>query len=153
MVWRAGASLSVLAITHSISIRASPKRVWELTTTNIMSLPEVTPTIERVERLDLGALEPGDRFKLWQPDLVAAVWTVTVVDSKKREFAWKRRIGLTTITAAHHILGAKNGCVNTLSIELSGPGSRVVERAMRKRASAALIAENEGFKAAAESPR
>lgn len=118
-----------------------------------MSLPDVTPTIERVERLDLGALEPGDRFKLWQPDLVAAVWTVTVVDSKKREFAWKRRIGLTTITAVHHISGAKNGCVNTLSIELSGPGSRVVERAMRKRASAALIAENEGFKAAAETPK
>ncbi len=138
-----------MTISHSIKINAPVKRVWEITT-DIDSLPDVTPTIEKIARMTPGALEPGDQFKLWQPDLLAAVWTVTVVDHKTHTFAWKRRLGLSTLTAIHKVKREKKGCRNELSLEVSGLGSTVVERAMRSRATAALEEENSAIKAAAE---
>ena len=138
-----------MAISHSIRINASVPKVWEITT-DIDRLPEVTPTIERLERLDPGELATGDQFKLWQPDLMAAVWTVTEVDHKKRVFAWKRKLGLSTLTAIHKVKREKKGCRSELTLEVSGLGSSLVERAMRKRTLVSLEQENEAIKAAAE---
>ena len=139
-----------MPVTHSITINASAKRVWDITT-DIDNLPNVTPTIERVGRMTPGELDVGDQFKLWQPDLMAAVWTVTEVDHKNRVFSWKRKLGLSTITATHRVKKAKKGCVNELELTVSGVGSSLVERAMKKRSLAGLEKENRGIKAAAES--
>jgi len=138
-----------MSLSHSITINASAKKVWGITT-DIDRLPEVTPTVEKVGRLTPGELAVGDQFKLWQPDLVAAVWTVTVVDPKRRVFAWKRRLGLSTLTATHRIKGAKKGCTSELTLEVSGLGSGLVERAMATKAKASLEQENKAIKAAAE---
>ncbi len=138
-----------MSISHSIKINAPVPRVWEITT-NIDNLPNITPTIEKLERLVPGELEPGDQFKLWQPDLLAAVWTVTQVDHKKRVFAWKRKLGLSTLTATHRVKREKKGCRNELTLEVSGLGASLVERAMRKRALVSLEAENLAIKTAAE---
>ncbi|MBT8239855.1 MAG: hypothetical protein KJN63_01345, partial [Acidimicrobiia bacterium] len=90
-------------------------------------------------------------FKLWQPDLLAAIWTVIDIDHRNHVFAWKRRLGLSTLTATHRIKRAKKGCRNELELTVSGLGSSLVERAMRGRALRSLEEENRGIKAAAES--
>ena len=59
-------------------------------------------------------------------------------------------MGLSTITATHRVKRAKKGCVNELELAVTGLGSSLVERAMKKRALAALEQENRGIKAAAE---
>lgn len=139
-----------MTISHSIKINAPISRVWDLTT-DIDRLPEVTPTIERVGRLTPGELEVGDQFKLWQPDLMAAVWTVTEVDPKRHVFAWKRKLGLSTLTATHRLNREKKGCSSVLSLDVTGLGSGLVERAMRSRAERSLEAENQAIKTASES--
>lgn len=138
-----------MTIAHTIKINAPITRVWEITT-DIDRLPEVTPTIERVGRLTPGELAVGDRFKLWQPDLLAAVWTVTEVDPKRHVFSWKRRLGLSTLTATHRLKREKKGCSSVLNLEVTGLGSSLVERAMRSRAEQSLEAENRAIKEAAE---
>ena len=140
-----------MAISHSIHIKASVPRVWEITT-DIDQLPEVTPTIEKIRRLDPGELAVGDKFKVWQPHLVAAVWTVTEVDHKRRVFAWSRRLGMSKLTATHRVKRhKKKGCLSELTLEVSGGlGPGLVERAMRKGSLASLQQENEAIKAAAE---
>jgi uncharacterized protein YndB with AHSA1/START domain len=138
-----------VTISHTIKINAPIQRVWEITT-DIDRLPEVTPTIERVGRLTPGELAVGDQFKLWQPDLMAAVWTVTDVDPKRFVFAWKRKLGLSTLTATHHLKRQKKGCNSVLSLEVTGLGSSLVERAMKLKAESSLEMENQAIKAAAE---
>jgi hypothetical protein len=138
-----------VTISHTIKINAPIKKVWDITT-DIDRLPEVTPTIERVGRLTPGDLAVGDEFKLWQPDLMAAVWTVTEVDPKRHVFAWKRKLGLSTLTATHRIKREKKGCSSVLSLEVTGLGSSLVERAMKSKAERSLESENQGIKAAAE---
>jgi carbon monoxide dehydrogenase subunit G len=138
-----------VTISHTIKINAPISRVWDITT-DIERLPEITPTIERVGRLTPGELAVGDQFKLWQPDLMAAVWTVTEVDPKRHVFAWKRKLGLSTLTATHRIKREKKGCSSALSLEVTGLGSGLVERAMRSRAQRSLEAENQAIKSAAE---
>ncbi|MGI9585775.1 MAG: SRPBCC family protein [Acidimicrobiia bacterium] len=139
-----------MTISHNIKINAPITRVWTITT-DIDRLPEVTPTIERVARLTPGELAEGDQFKLWQPDLMAAVWTVTEVDPKRYVFSWKRKLGLSTLTATHELKREKKGCSSALSLDVTGLGSGLVERAMRSRAERSLESENQAIKAAAES--
>ncbi len=138
-----------MTISHTIKINAPIKKVWEITT-DIDQLPEVTPTIERVGRLTPGELAVGDQFKLWQPDLMAAVWTVTEVDPKRFVFSWKRKLGLATLTATHRLKQNKKGCDSLLSLEVTGLGSSLVERAMKSKAETSLEAENQAIKVAAE---
>lgn len=65
-------------------------------------------------------------------------------------FAWKAKVLTVTMVAVHHLVPVPEGCRNTLTIELTGFGSRLVSRLLGDTLRAAIETENQGFKVAAE---
>lgn len=138
-----------MRIEHSIEIAAPVERVWELTV-DVERLPELTPTMTRVERLDDGPLVAGSRVRIEQPRQRPRIWSVTTLEPKER-FEWATRALGSTMTGGHEMSPTATGTRNTLSVELEGPFGGLFGRLLRRPLLAAITAENEGFKAAAES--
>jgi hypothetical protein len=134
-------------------IDASATTVWALTT-DVEHLPDLTPTMTEVRRLDAGPLQVGSRARIKQPAQRASVWTVATLEPE-REFVWTTKVGTVTMVGGHHLEPAGDGCRNVLTLELRGAGSRLMERLVGRRIAAAIATENAGIKAAAEaaSPR
>jgi hypothetical protein len=76
-------------IAQAIEISASPYRVWEIIAA-LESWPDWTPTVDRLELLDPGALHVGQRARLAQLGLRPAVWQVTTLDPGTA-FNWRTR--------------------------------------------------------------
>jgi hypothetical protein len=133
---------------NSIEISASPVRVWDLTVA-VEKLPELTPTVTAVERLDSGPLAVGSQARLTQPRQRPRVWTVETMDAP-RTFVWSAPLGRMTMRARHNISATATGCRNDLGIELSGRGARVVGWLIGRQVRRALAQENDGFRRAAE---
>jgi len=136
-------------IRSSVIIGASAAEVWKLTI-DIERWPEVTPTVRRVQRLGDGPLGVGSRARVEQPAQRPATWTVTRFEPE-REFVWATKVVTITMVGGHRIEPTADGCRNTLTLELSGFGGRLLERLLRRRLRAALATENAGFKQRAES--
>ncbi|MEV6967270.1 SRPBCC family protein [Hamadaea sp. NPDC051192] len=134
---------------NTVTIDAPTNRVWELTT-DVENLPSITPTMRRVVRLDDGPLHEGSQAKIWQPAQSPAIWTVTRLEPA-REFTWQtRRLGV-TMTGRHLLDGDDVSCRNTLVLELSGPGAKLLGALLGKTFAKALATENAGLQRAATS--
>jgi uncharacterized membrane protein len=133
---------------NDIDIDAPIERVWALTV-DVESLPDVTPTVTRAERLDNGPLRPSSTVRVKQPGQRARVWTVTAVEPDHR-FAWESRLLGTRMTASHTLTANGTGTSNRLILDLNGPGSAVVGRVIGRQISKALATENASFKRVAE---
>ena len=97
--------------------------IWRLTT-EVGDWPAFMPTVQRLERLDVGPLRVGSTARIKQPGQSAAVWTVTRLEPM-REFTWEtRRMGI-RMTGRHLLEPAGSGTRNTLVLETAGPGSGV----------------------------
>lgn len=133
---------------HSLTIKAPAAKVWDLTI-DVSNLPSLTPTMQQVERLDDGPLAVGSRTRIKQPMQAPAVWTVTRIDPG-RTFVWQTKRLWLTMSGVHELedLGAE--CRNTLSVELTGPGSRLLGLLVGATVRKAIGTENAGFKSAAE---
>ena len=59
----------------SVDIDATPGEVWNVLT-DVGRWPEWTPTVTRVERLDLGPFQVGSTVMIRQPRLPPTVWRV-----------------------------------------------------------------------------
>jgi uncharacterized membrane protein len=129
-------------------IHAPVDVVWDVTT-DLAGLPDATPTITKVEPLDPVPLAVGGRARLTQPGLSTRVWTVTEVEPG-RVFAWTTKVMGVRMTGRHELRAVEDGCENTLSIELAGPGSGLLGRLSRSRMAASLATENAGFRRVAE---
>jgi hypothetical protein len=138
-----------MRIEHEQFIAAGADVVWRLTE-DIERWPSITPTMNRVERLDDGPLHVGSSARISQPRQRPRVWTVTELDAPRR-FAWSAGLGPVTMVATHLVEPVPDGCRNTLSVELSGLGSGALARLAGGQLRSALSAENEGFRNAAES--
>jgi uncharacterized membrane protein len=139
-----------MRIETQLDIRAPIERVWDLTV-DVEALPSVTPTMTRVERLDDEPLGVGSRARIKQPRQPAAVWTVTRFD-RPHVFEWQTKLLSITITGGHRLETVANGCRNTLSVELAGFGSGLAGRLLGSTLRRAIETENQGFRAAAETP-
>ena len=129
-------------------IEAEVERVWALTL-DVERWPELTPTITRVERLDDGPMTVGSQARITQPGQRPAVWTVSRLDPGVA-FEWWTKVGPVTMTGGHHLRPDDSGCVNLLTLDITGRGSRVVGRLVGRRIGTAIERENRGFKDAAE---
>src|SRR5262249_37620640 len=88
----------------SVDIHAPMEKVWRVMS-EVERWPEWTATVKRVVRLDgrVGApLGIGDRFRVSQPKLLPAVWTVTTLDLG-RSFTWKAGSVLVWVYATHSV--------------------------------------------------
>ena len=103
----------------STLISAKPEAVWNLLS-NVSAWADWLPTITSVKPLDDSALQLDSRFKIVQPRLQPATWTVTLVEPPRR-FIWESHLpGIHTI-GDHMIEELQSGTVRvTLSIAFSG---------------------------------
>jgi uncharacterized membrane protein len=83
----------------STDIRAPAERVWRLLSA-VESWPRWLPTVARVDVLDGTPVEVGRRYRIEQPKLRPAVWTVTALEPGRR-FTWRARSPGMTMVADH----------------------------------------------------
>lgn len=74
---------------------------------------------------------------------------MTLVEASHR-FEWATKFMSVPMKATHRIEATPQGCRNTLGIELSGFGGRLLGLLSGRQLAATLRTENEGFKRAAE---
>ena len=72
----------------SITINSSQQSVWNVLS-NVAHWHEWTPTVNKVEVLNTSELKLGNRYKVFQPKLQPAVWTVTELNSAN--FTWESK--------------------------------------------------------------
>jgi hypothetical protein len=137
-----------MPIRSELLIGADVERVWALTV-DVDGWPALTPTMTSVERLDSGPLAVGSTARVVQPRQRPATWTVTRLDEGSL-FEWKTTVAGVTVAARHELAGTADGCRNTLVVELSGFGSRLLRWAAGSHVQRAIETENAGFKRAAE---
>ena len=133
---------------NELLIEAGAETVWALTI-DIERWPGLTPTITEVTRLDDGPIGLGSRARIKQPGQPAAVWTVTTF-TPGTDFVWENKVGPVTMVGGHHLEAVERGCVNRLTLDMHGRGSRLLERLVGRRIAKAIDTENRGFKRAAE---
>jgi uncharacterized membrane protein len=135
---------------NTVLIEAPADRVWQLTI-DVTNWPSLTPTMQRVERLDDGPIRVGSSARIKQPGQTPAVWTVTRIDAG-HEFTWQtRRMGM-TMTGSHIVEDAGDRCRNTLTIDITGPTSGLFGIVFGGVIRKSLDTENAGFKSKAQQP-
>jgi hypothetical protein len=103
----------------SASIAAQPKAVWSVLA-DVANWHRWTPTVLKVEALSSAELRVGNRFKIYQPRLRPAIWTVTAVEAPTR-FAWESRVpGVVMI--ADHTLDAISDRTSRLTLRFAFRG-------------------------------
>lgn len=137
-----------MRIQHRIEIAAPPSRVWEHTV-DVEALPDHTPTMTYVVRLDRAPLVVGSRVRIKQPAQRAKIWTITELDENRR-FSWATRSTGTVMTASHDLAESATGTTNTLTVDMAGPLGGVIGALVRRQIRRALSTENEACKASAE---
>ena len=94
--------------THArIPIDAPADAIWSVMT-DVHRWPEWTASISAVESLQDGPLQVGNRYRVRQPRLPQAVWTVTEL-IPGRSFTWINRSPGLTSTGIHRIDSAADG--------------------------------------------
>jgi len=137
-----------MSIESELVIGATVERVWALTL-DVQGWPALTPTMTSVDRVDEGPLRVGSTARVLQPRQRPATWTVTRLDERS-VFEWQTKVATVTMVARHQLAEVPDGCRNTLTVDLSGFGSRLLGRLFGSRIHTAIETENAGFKRAAE---
>lgn len=117
--------------------------------TDIERWPALTPTVTSVERLETGPLRVGSQARIKQPGQRPAVWTVDTHEPDHR-FGWSTKVMGIHLTATHLVDPIPTGTRNTLRLDVSGVGARMLGRLLRGKMLAVLATENEGFRREAE---
>jgi uncharacterized membrane protein len=133
----------------TVTIDAPAEVVWGLTV-DVTNWPTITPTMTRIERLDEGPIHVGSSARVKQPRQTTATWTVTRLE-ELREFTWQARRWGMTMTGSHRLEPLGDGCRNTLSIDIEGPGSVLFGRMFGRMVQSSIATENAGFRARAQS--
>jgi len=133
-----------MKVTNSIEIHASTDSVWSVTTA-LERWPEWNPNVTEVARQDAGPLAIGSQVLVRQNGLPAAVWTVTVLEAKKR-FAWKSRIRGVPMTATHVIEDMGPGARSRLELEATGFVALLLWPFLRPTIRRSIGIENDGLK-------
>jgi hypothetical protein len=106
-------------------VAAPPERVWK-TMSDVERWGEWTPSITAVERLGAGS-GPGARFRVRQPKLLPAVWTVTWWEPGAG-FAWESRSPGLRALGEHRLLAVDGATDVVLRVVFSGLLSPLVSR-------------------------
>ena len=129
-------------------ISAPPERVWPILA-DVTHWHEWTTSITRVEPLGDAALAAGARYRVEQPKLQPAVFTVTVCDPP-RTFRWCMGGALVGAIADHTLAPAAGGCRVTLRLEYTGLLGRLVAALYRGLTVDYMEREGAGLKRRAE---
>ena len=101
-------------------VAASPQRVWSLLA-DVARWPEWLPTVTAVQPLGSPGLSVGARYRILQPRLRPAIWSVIELDPQHR-FAWESRSPGVRVVASHVMRAASDKTTSvTLEVVFSGP--------------------------------
>jgi uncharacterized membrane protein len=129
----------------SISINADQESVWKVLS-DVAHWSEWTPTVIKVEVLDNAELKLNNHYKLYQPKLQPAVWTVTIL-TPPSNFIWESRMpGMHMI--AEHIVHAVNANQTeiTLSFAFQGFLGEIMGRLYRNMVESYIATEAQSLK-------
>lgn len=107
-----------LRFEHSVDVDAPPSRVWSVIS-DAERWPEWTPTVTRVERVHGDGLALGNKVRIEQPKLPAAVYTITALEPGK-SFTWTTGSWFARGVANHVVEPRGSGSRVTLSVIFSG---------------------------------
>ena len=103
----------------SITISTSQEAIWKILS-DVAHWHEWTPTVTKVEVLDQPELKLGNRYKVYQPKLQPAIWTVTVL-TPPSNFTWESKPpGMHMV--AEHILTPKGANQTELTLTFTFNG-------------------------------
>jgi ribosome-associated toxin RatA of RatAB toxin-antitoxin module len=97
----------MLIYEYRIIVNAQPHRVWNLLS-DVTRWPQWLPTVTHVEALDGEPIVVGARYRVQQPKLRPAVWTVTEVEDSRR-FVWEAYLTGIRMVAEHDIVDKAQG--------------------------------------------
>jgi len=92
------------AYESTVTIKGSRERIWTVIA-DVERWHEWTPTVTRIEAMGSGPMGLGARFRVLQPKLRPAVWTVTNF-RPAQGFTWESRNPGTRVVAEHSIHAA-----------------------------------------------
>ncbi|MFN8381306.1 MAG: SRPBCC family protein [Anaerolineales bacterium] len=102
----------------SLTINTRQEVIWKVLS-DIAHWHEWTPTVTKVEVLNTPELRLGNRYKVFQPKLQPAEWTVTELTTSN--FTWESKApGMYMI--AEHILTIKNANQTELTLTFTFNG-------------------------------
>jgi hypothetical protein len=105
--------------TAAARIAAPPERVWSVLS-DVRRWPEWLPTVTAVEPLGPEALAVGARYRIRQPRLRPAIWSVVGLEPR-RSFSWESRSPGVRALGVHVVSPASAGSTEvTVEIRFSG---------------------------------
>ena len=134
----------------SITINASQETVWKIFS-DVTRWHEWTPTVTKVEVLNTPGLKLGNRYKVIQPKLQPAEWTVTELTTSN--FTWESKSpGMHMV--AEHILTSKgaNQTEITLTFAFNGWLGNLIGRMYGKMTAEYIQTEAQSLKKRVETP-
>lgn len=129
----------------SISINADQESVWKVLS-DVAHWSEWTPTVTKVEVFDTPELKLNNHYKVFQPKLQPAVWTVTVL-TPPSNFNWESRMpGMHML--AEHIVRAVSATQTevTLSFAFQGFLGEIMGRLYRQMVESYIATEAQSLK-------
>jgi ribosome-associated toxin RatA of RatAB toxin-antitoxin module len=107
-------------LTATTIVAVPRERAWALLA-DVLRWPDWLPTITSVEPLGPDALTVGARYRITQPRLRPAIWTVVQLEPL-RSFSWESRSPGVRTLANHWLSPLPDGSTSvTLQVEFSGP--------------------------------
>ena len=136
--------------TTHITIDASQEAIWP-TLIDVTKWPEWTPTVDRLEVLDSAPLKLGNRYKLFQPKLRPAIWTVTLLEPPA-QFNWEASLPGTKMVAEHILkpLGPDRTEL-ILHVTFEGLVGKLISLLYGKLTESYVVTEGQSLKARVES--
>lgn len=133
----------------SVLINAKQEVIWKMLS-NVVQWNEWTPTVTKVENLDTLELKLGNRYKVYQPKLQPAVWTVTALQPLLN-FTWESKApGMRMV--AEHILKPNSNTQTELTLTFAFYGwlGEIVGRLYRATTESYVTTEAQSLKKRAE---
>lgn len=95
----------MLAYESKVTIAAPRERIWAVVV-DVARWQEWTPTVTRIDAIDSAPMGLGAKFRIFQPKLRPAVWTITDF-RPSHGFTWESRFPGTRVAAEHWIYPAE----------------------------------------------
>ena len=129
----------------SITINANQETIWKVLS-DVAHWNEWTPTVTKVEVLDNPELKLHNRYKVFQPKLQPAVWSVTILNPPS-SFTWESRVPSMVMTGGH-TLKSTGANQNELILTFSFQGliGEIVGRLYRKTVESYIATEAQSLK-------
>ena len=129
----------------SISINATQESVWKILS-DVAHWREWTPTVTKVEVLDSPELKLNNRYKVLQPKLQPAVWTVTVL-TPPSNFTWESKMPGMVMIAEHTVCAISSNHVDvTLKFAFQGFFGEIIGKPYRKTVESYITTEAQSLK-------